>query len=64
MTRYFCPPFLFEQVKGLVRLFDEDGLLLQVDMDGSVVLNAFNPVVGVKVFMEGDLENGCASLPR
>ncbi len=54
-------PSLSEQV---VRLFDEDGLLLQVDMDGRVVLNTFDPVVGIKIFMKGDLENRCASLPR
>ena len=59
------PSLLFEQVNGLpVHLFNEDGFLLQVDMDGRVVLNAFDPVIGVEVFMKGDLENGCTSLPR
>jgi hypothetical protein len=38
-------------------------LLGRLDLDGRVVLDAVDAVIGIQVFVQGDLEEGCASLP-
>ena len=47
-----------------MHLFNKDRFLLQVDMNRSMILHSLNAMVGIQVFVQSDLEDGCTSLPK
>lgn len=45
-------------------LFNKDRFILHADMNRSMIFNSFNAMVRIQIFVQGNLEDGCTSLPR
>jgi len=46
------------------RLFNENGFLVETNMNRGMVLDALNTMIGIQVFMKGNLEDRSTALPE